>query len=311
MWKSALVSLLGAIFVDAASAQSAGSQQQFVPGELIVGFNSDADRSSFARSAVDIGRKLRIGGERPDAIDVKTIGANAVIVKVKLSAGMRSRIRNDPNSELGALQEAAWQIKAGNPRVRYAHPNWILGLRLPTRNDTFKPQNVRLEAAPPSSGPSDPLFKNQWHYQPAPAGMNAVGAWKVSAGSKDIVVAVLDTGLALDHPDIRNAGNFLPGVNMLTSDFRQGNANDLGDGCPAERTHPSWHGTHVAGIIGAVGSNNGLRLPASTGMSRCCRCACSAPAAARPTISPMRSGGRPACRSTACRSTSGAPMSSI
>ena len=54
----------------------------------------------------------------------------------------------------------------------------------------------------------DPVFVQgkQWHYNAPPVGMNAVNAWKAGyTGSKDVVVAVLDNGIILDHADIKNA----------------------------------------------------------------------------------------------------------
>jgi serine protease len=86
--------------------------------------------------------------------------------------------------------------------------------------------------------------------------MNAAAAWKLEKGSRDVVVAVLDTGLLLDHPDIQNSGNVLPGYNMVRP-ARGPDPTDPGDACPPSKPVSSWHGTHVAGTIGAIGSNNG------------------------------------------------------
>ena len=96
--------------------------------------------------------------------------------------------------------------------------------------------------------------------------MNAVGAWKITHGSRDVVVAVLDGGIVDGHEDITGSGNVLPGYNFVTYDVCTGKkvkpgpgATDFGDSCTPGK--PSiWHGTHVAGTIGAVGSNNGKGL---------------------------------------------------
>ena len=88
--------------------------------------------------------------------------------------------------------------------------------------------------------------------------MNATGAWQLSnqqIGSRDIVVAVLDTGILYDHPDIKGSGNILGGYDFVTSG--KPDATDTGDACPDDpNPSDSWHGTHVAGTIGAVGTNN-------------------------------------------------------
>ena len=96
----------------------------------------------------------------------------------------------------------------------------------------------------------------------APGGIAATSAWNVTHGSSSIVVAVLDTGV---RPHAGMAGRLLPGYDMIgdpmtanDGDGRDGDASDPGDfvlaseattDCP--ESFSSWHGTSVAGIIGA------------------------------------------------------------
>lgn len=122
--------------------------------------------------------------------------------------------------------------------------------------------------------PNDALWSLQWHFfnngtgaGESPGGAGFVDFWtdQGTTGSRDVVVAVIDTGLDLDHPDISSSLNVAPGWDMV-SDPRMGNdgdgrdpdANDPGDLC--DPTIPfaedSFHGTHVAGTIGAAMSNN-------------------------------------------------------
>ncbi|HRA54468.1 MAG TPA: S8 family peptidase [Thermoflexales bacterium] len=126
--------------------------------------------------------------------------------------------------------------------------------------------------------PTDPQFGNQWHLQTASAGNASAslpGAWDVTTGDPDLVVAIIDTGVRKDHPDL--AGRFLDGYDFVTdpSAGNDGNGRDPDPSDPgdwvtsAENATPgspyfgcgaadsSWHGTHVAGIVGASG-NNGL-----------------------------------------------------
>lgn len=130
-------------------------------------------------------------------------------------------------------------------------------------------------AKPAVVEPDDPLWALQWHFRDKGTadGRTAGGAgfesfWNRQGitGSDGIVVAVVDTGLQMSHPDIAGSPNIMPGYDMV-SDPRMGNdgdgrdtdPNDPGDLC--DPTKPgatdSFHGTHVAGTIGAAATNNG------------------------------------------------------
>ncbi len=123
--------------------------------------------------------------------------------------------------------------------------------------------------------PNDPLWDLQWDMKPrgngegqslGGAGFQEFWTRQGIEGSSDVVVAVVDTGLQMSHPDIAASANIAPGWDMV-SDPRMGNdgdgrdsdPNDPGDLCnPAvPGSADSFHGTHVAGTIGAAASNNG------------------------------------------------------
>jgi serine protease len=119
--------------------------------------------------------------------------------------------------------------------------------------------------------PTDPQYVNQWSYAPvtgSPGAANVVGAWNTTTGQAPTVVAIIDTGI-LQHNDL--VGHILPGY-----DFVSDTANGDGGGRDSDPTDPgdshyeikngvstfiasSWHGTRVAGIIGAT-PNNGLGM---------------------------------------------------
>jgi serine protease len=133
--------------------------------------------------------------------------------------------------------------------------------------------------------PNDPLYAGQWYLKGEQvSAARAESAWDSSTGSAGVIVAVLDTGIRYDHPDLERAasgGRLLPGYDFVSadSDGKFTSAND-GDGRDADASDPgdwvttteaalpifddnceaqdesSWHGTRVAGLIGARSNNN-------------------------------------------------------
>lgn len=115
--------------------------------------------------------------------------------------------------------------------------------------------------AQPMLVPNDPSFPDQWHYAGgATYGINAPPAWDVTTGSPDVVVAVLDTGYR-PHADLD--ARYVAGYDMVSNataardgDGRDADPLDEGDWCH-DGARSSWHGTHVAGTIGAH-TDNGI-----------------------------------------------------
>ncbi|MCQ0031191.1 peptidase [Burkholderia glumae] len=129
-----------------------------------------------------------------------------------------------------------------------------------------------------STVPTDPNYSQQWNDFDPTAGVNMPAAWNLSTGSSSVVTAVIDTGYR-PHADI--SGNLLPGYDFI-SDVNTGNnghgrssdATDPGDWvtqaelndssgpfyhCASAPSNSTWHGTEVAGLIGAS-ANNGIGI---------------------------------------------------
>jgi subtilisin family serine protease len=90
--------------------------------------------------------------------------------------------------------------------------------------------------------PNDPMFSQLWGLNQAnDADIDAPEAWNATTGSRGVIVAVVDSGIAYNHPDL--TPNMWPGIGW---DFLAGDAEPL---------DYNGHGTHVAGTIGASGND--------------------------------------------------------
>ncbi|WIV17218.1 S8 family peptidase [Paenibacillus polygoni] len=101
----------------------------------------------------------------------------------------------------------------------------------------FAEPNHRYEAF---FTPNDPFFPG---YQYGPQRVEAPAAWNITQSSANIRIAIVDTGVQSDHPEL--AGKLLPGYDYVDWDPNTSDGNG--------------HGTHVAGIAAAA-TNNGVGI---------------------------------------------------
>ncbi|MBD2357727.1 S8 family serine peptidase [Tolypothrix sp. FACHB-123] len=130
--------------------------------------------------------------------------------------------------------------------------------------ETEQPTDAEGEPAVPDFLPNDPYFGNLWGLQK----INATTVSNYTQGGKDVIVAVVDSGVDYNHLDL--ASNIWTNPGEIPNDGIDNDGNgyiddihgwDFGDedSNPLDNHPKGGHGTHVAGIIGAVG-NNGLGI---------------------------------------------------
>lgn len=205
-----------------------------VPGEVLVKFRpgtSDARIQSVLspRGSITLGR-FYAAQKRED-----------IIHRVKIREGLE-------------VMEAVSQYRL-DPTVEHVQPNFIYRFY---------------------TSPDDTLFPEQWGLHNTgqtvygitgtqDADIDAPEAWTIATGSHDIVIAVIDTGVAYNHPDLLDNIWVNPGEVAGDELDNDGNGyiDDIygwdffdDDNDPLDDA-VDGHGTHVAGIIGAVG-NNGI-----------------------------------------------------
>lgn len=158
-----------------------------------------------------------------------------------------------------ALLEVSGSVEQSLARDLIGQWDWLRGV---------EPDMLRR----PASLPDDPFFANQWHLdntgQVVPglgpgtvgADANVLEAWATTTGSRDVIVAVIDTGVDIDHPDLqaniwRNPDEVVNGLDSDGNGFVDDlNGWDFGENNNDPRD-AQGHGTQVAGVIGAAGNN--------------------------------------------------------
>jgi thermitase len=103
------------------------------------------------------------------------------------------------------------------------------------------PASIRSAAAAAARVvPDDPRFTEQWYLdQAGDHDIDMPEAWAIQGSAVTVIVAVLDSGVDLDHPDL--AAVLLPGRDFVNDDH--------------DPTDDNGHGSNVAGLIGAIADN--------------------------------------------------------
>lgn len=219
---------------------------EYRPGEVIVKYKSGSTRTRLGMSSLYM------------ALGVKAVHRFSGIEHLVLADDMK-------------VEDAIATLKK-NPDVEYAEPNYIIHLH-PVAN-AMVPHSLKVLNTPCTipgvwpPGCSDDTSSDRPALQDAPADVNppvadpdlnqawglskigAIDAWNISRGSKDIIVADIDTGIDYNHEDL--AFNTWRNPNPSDKNDIVGYDFVHDDGLPYD---DNSHGTHTAGTIGAVGGN--------------------------------------------------------
>lgn len=217
----------------------------FVAGEVIVRF---------------IDQPFSIAGGDPLWGDHKALDLGMELVGGNVGGAMRMRFDSETETaavyhSLGMLDEAlASTVKIADDDLKRKQRTLEVIKTLRQRKDVLyaEPNYIRKIYAIPN----DPNFDFQWHYNL----IHLPEAWDLTTGSSAVIVAVVDTGVLVNHPDLaaKLTGTGYDFVSNLDfsgdGDGIDGNPDDPGDNAGTNNTS-TFHGTHVAGTIAAATGN--------------------------------------------------------
>ena len=230
-------------------------------GEVIVGFKPEAlslRKHALAARAEPAAVKAALArrAEDPGTRLARTLHSGPAV-------GERAQVMRAPGLDAATLA----RLLQSDPDVAYAVPNGRKRIVAAPNDPLYAAAPFRVRPNGPDSG--------QWYLRAPDATVRAAidieGAWARTTGSSKVVVAVLDTGVRFEHPDLKS--RLLPGYDTVSDvvvandgDGRDADPSDPGDWITAadKRTSKfsdcdvsdsSWHGTSTASLVGATANS--------------------------------------------------------
>ena len=228
----AVLSLLTAIVLVTLGLHApalAAQSMEFTPDQVLVSFHPGTPGHAIAAAHASVGGTVQ---KSIDGLGVHVVGVPDGTVLATVAAYQK------------------------NPNVIYAQPNYIRPLIMPIEGsfgpnlDVFDEQWNLHNVGQALQTYTDPNTGGLvWPVIRTDADIDMVEAWDVTQGSLNVLVAVLDSGVDCDHPD-------LDAKCVDNEDYVSITFNSFGDLIP-ELTDVIGHGTHVAGIFGMETNNGG------------------------------------------------------